>query len=150
MVSCLLGCSPPASSTAWGRLSPRTAPGSILAPRPSRRFNGPPMDPDILFSQDSGLGQALLNRPKALNALTLEMCHALEAQLRAWAEDPAIAAVVIKGAGGRAFCAGGDIRRLSEAAEAGDDYAYRFWHDEYRLNALISHYAKPYLAVIDG
>ena len=56
----------------------------------------------------------------------------------------AIAAVVVRGAGGRAFCAGGDIRRLSEAAEAGDDYAYRFWHDEYRLNALIGHYAKPY------
>jgi len=113
-------------------------------------FNGPPMDPDILFSQQNGLGQVLLNRPKALNALTLEMCHELEARLHAWAADDAIAAVVVRGAGGRAFCAGGDIRRLSEAAEAGDDYAYRFWHDEYRLNALIGHYAKPYAAIIDG
>ncbi len=113
-------------------------------------FNGPPMDPDILFSQQNGLGQVLLNRPTALNALTLEMCHALEARLRAWAEDEAIAAVMVRGAGERAFCAGGDIRRLSKAAEAGDDYAYRFWHDEYRLNALIGHYAKPYLALIDG
>jgi enoyl-CoA hydratase len=108
------------------------------------------MDSEILFSSVGGLGQVLLNRPQALNALTLEMCHALEAQLRAWAKKDAIAAVVVRGAGERAFCAGGDIRRLSEAAQAGDDYAFRFWHDEYRLNALISHYAKPYLALIDG
>jgi enoyl-CoA hydratase len=108
------------------------------------------MEPDILFSEQNGLGQILLNRPKALNALTLEMCHALEAQLRTWAKDEAIAAVVVRGAGGRAFCAGGDIRRLSEAAETGDDYACHFWHDEYRLNALVSHYAKPYAALIDG
>jgi enoyl-CoA hydratase len=108
------------------------------------------MDSEILFSREGGLGQVLLNRPKALNALTLEMCHALEARLRAWATDDGIAAVVVRGAGERAFCAGGDIRCLSEAAQAGEDYAYRFWHDEYRLNALISHYAKPYLALIDG
>ena len=108
------------------------------------------MASDILFSTQNGLGSVLLNRPKALNALTLEMCHALEAQLRAWATDDAITAVVVRGAGERAFCAGGDIRRLSEAAQAGDDYAFAFWHDEYRLNALISHYAKPYAALIDG
>ena len=105
---------------------------------------------DILFSAHHGLGKVLLNRPKALNALTLEMCHALEAQLRAWTEDETIAAVVVKGAGDKAFCAGGDIRRLSEAARTGDDYPYRFWSDEYRLNALIKHYPKPYLALIDG
>ncbi|HEY2113217.1 MAG TPA: enoyl-CoA hydratase/isomerase family protein, partial [Dongiaceae bacterium] len=108
------------------------------------------MGSDILFSSGGGLGHVLLNRSQALNALTLDMCHALDAQLRAWAKDDGIAAVVVRGAGGRAFCAGGDIRKLSEAAQAGDDYAFRFWHDEYRLNALISHYAKPYLALIDG
>ena len=105
---------------------------------------------DILFSAHHGLAKVLLNRPKALNALTLEMCHALEAQLRAWTEDETVAAVVVKGAGDKAFCAGGDIRRLSEAARAGDDHPYRFWADEYRLNALIKHCPKPYLALIDG
>lgn len=105
---------------------------------------------DILFSASHNLGKVLLNRPKALNALTLDMCHALEAQLRAWREDARIAAVLVKGAGDKAFCAGGDIRHLSENARAGDDYPYRFWADEYRLNALIKHYAKPYLALIDG
>ena len=105
---------------------------------------------DILFSAHHGLAKVLLNRPKALNALTLEMCHALEAQLRAWTEDETVAAVVVKGAGDKAFCAGGDIRRLSEAARAGDDYPYRFWADEYRLNALIKHCPKTYLALIDG
>jgi enoyl-CoA hydratase/carnithine racemase len=105
---------------------------------------------DILFSPQHGLGKVLLNRPKALNALTLDMCHALEAALRAWAVDDGIAAVVVKGAGDKAFCAGGDIRRLCDAARAGDDYPYRFWSDEYRLNALIKHYPKPYLALIDG
>jgi enoyl-CoA hydratase len=108
------------------------------------------MEQDILFSAQNGLAKVLLNRPHALNALTLEMCNALEAQLRAWASDERIAAVLIRGAGERAFCAGGDIRRLSETARADDDYPYRFWADEYRLNALINHYPKPYIALIDG
>ena len=108
------------------------------------------MDPDIVFTRTGSLGKVLLNRPKALNALTLEMCHALEAQLRAWGADDRIAAVTVRGAGDRAFCAGGDIRRLSQAAQAGDDYPYRFWADEYRLNALIKHYPKPYVALVDG
>ncbi len=107
-------------------------------------------EPEVVFSRDGALGRILLNRPQALNALTLEMCHAIEARLRAWAVDPSIAAVAVRGAGDRAFCAGGDIRRLAEAAKAGEDYPYRFWRDEYRLNALIKHYPKPYVAIIDG
>jgi enoyl-CoA hydratase len=108
------------------------------------------MDPEIVFSREGRLGKVLLNRPRALNALTLEMGHALEAQLRAWAAEASVAVVVVRGAGEKAFCAGGDIRRISEAAKAGEDYPYRFWRDEYRLNALIKHYPKPYVALIDG
>jgi enoyl-CoA hydratase len=108
------------------------------------------MEPEILFSREGRLGKVVLNRPQALNALTLEMGHALEAQLRAWATEASVAVIVIRGAGGKAFCAGGDIRRISAAAQAGEDYPYRFWRDEYRLNALIKHYPKPYIALIDG
>jgi enoyl-CoA hydratase/carnithine racemase len=108
------------------------------------------MEPEILFSRIGGIGRVLLNRPKALNALTHQMCHALETRLRAWAADETVKAVVIRGAGERAFCAGGDIRRLYDAGKTGDDYPYRFWADEYRLDALIKHYAKPYLALLDG
>jgi enoyl-CoA hydratase/carnithine racemase len=108
------------------------------------------MEQPVIFTRRGGTGEILLNRPQALNALTLDMCHALERQLRDWAADDALRAVVIQGAGGKAFSAGGDIRRLAESARAGDDYPYRFWADEYRLNALIKHYPKPYVALIDG
>jgi enoyl-CoA hydratase len=105
---------------------------------------------DIFFTREGGLAKVVLDRPAALNALTLEMCQALEASLRAWERDETVAAILIRGAGGKAFCAGGDIRRLAEAARAGDDYPGRFWSDEYRLNALIKHLTKPYVAIIDG
>ncbi len=94
-------------------------------------------------------GVITLNRPEALNALTLEMCHAIEAALLDWRDDPGVKAVIIRGAG-RAFCAGGDIRSLYDSGLAGEDYPYRFYHDEYRLNALIHHYPKPYIALLNG
>lgn len=94
-------------------------------------------------------GVITLNRPEALNALTLEMCHAIEAALLGWRDDLQVSAVIIRGAG-RAFCAGGDIRSLYDSGLAGEDYPYRFYHDEYRLNALIHHYPKPYIALLDG
>jgi enoyl-CoA hydratase len=108
------------------------------------------MEPEIVFSRAGGIGRVLLNRPKALNALTLEMSHAMESQLRAWAGDHAVRAVLVRGAGERAFSAGGDIRRIYDEGRAGGDYPYRFWADEYRLNALIKHWPKPYVAFIDG
>jgi enoyl-CoA hydratase/carnithine racemase len=108
------------------------------------------MEPEIAFSCANGIGRVLLNRPKALNALTLEMSHALEDRLRGWAIDDGVRVVLVRAAGERAFSAGGDIRRLYEAGRSGSDYPYRFWADEYRLDALIKHYPKPYVALIDG
>lgn len=108
------------------------------------------MEAEIIFSCAGGIGRVLLNRPKALNALTLEMSHALEEQLRRWATDDNVRAVVVRAAGERAFSAGGDIRKLYEVSKSGGDYPYRFWADEYRLDALIKHYPKPYVALIDG
>jgi len=70
--------------------------------------------------------------------------------LRGWAKDDGVRVVLVRAAGERAFSAGGDIRRLYEAGKSGSDYPYRFWADEYRLNALIKHYPKPYIALIDG
>ncbi len=96
-------------------------------------------------------GRITLNRPDALNALTYEMCLAIEAALDAWESDETVALVVIDAAGDRAFCAGGDIVEMYRTGRAGDfDYGRRFWADEYRLNAKIHGYPKPYVAFMQG
>ncbi|WP_448205083.1 enoyl-CoA hydratase/isomerase family protein [Azospirillum sp. sgz302134] len=111
---------------------------------------------EILFERRGSIGLVTLNRPKALNALTLGMIRLFDPQLREWAADPAIKAVVIQGAGEKAFCAGGDVVSLYEAGKAaregrGDLSAVRaFFSEEYVLNRLIKNLAKPYVALIDG
>ena len=114
-------------------------------PRKSR-----PMDPHIKSEKRGSLGLLTLDRPKALNALTHGMIKGLHAQLRAWAKDDAITAVAIRGAGDRAFCAGGDIRAVQEAVAAGRDDGAELLRDEYHMNALIGAYPKPYIALIHG
>ena len=109
-----------------------------------------PAGEDLLFEQRGPLVVVTLNRPKALNALTHEMALALETRLKRYAGDDSVQAVLVRGAGERAFCAGGDIRRLYDTGRAGERYPYEFYRDEYRLNALIHHYPKPYIAFIDG
>jgi len=96
------------------------------------------------------LGKITLNRPKALNALTTEMCASMIKIMLAWQDDPSIGAVLVEGAGDRAFCAGGDIIMLHDSAKAGDPRAEEFWRTEYALNELIYRYKKPYIAMIDG
>jgi enoyl-CoA hydratase/carnithine racemase len=105
---------------------------------------------DVLFEKRGAAGLITLNRPKALNALTRDMCVAMKAQLDAWARDDAVKAVVVQGAGERAFCAGGDIRSLYDSGKNGTSYALDFYRDEYVLNATIKHYPKPYIALIQG
>ena len=105
---------------------------------------------DILFERRGAAGLITLNRPQALNALTHAMVVAMKAQLDEWAGDPAVGAVVVRGAGERAFCAGGDIRAIAESGRAGTSYALDFWRDEYILNAAIKHYPKPYVALMHG
>ncbi len=107
-------------------------------------------DAELLTEVRGSLGLLTLNRPKALNALTLGMVHAMVAQLKVWAEDPAISTVAVRGAGDRAFCAGGDVRALWESGMNRTEYASTFWHDEYQLNTLIKEYPKPYVALIHG
>ena len=107
-------------------------------------------EPAILFEQRGAAGIVTLNRPKALNALTHGMVLAMKAKLDEWAGDPTVGVVIVRGAGERAFCAGGDIRALAESDRAGTPYALDFWRDEYILNATIKHYPKPYVALIHG
>ena len=106
---------------------------------------------DILFARRGSLALITLNRPKALNSLTLAMMQALDAQLDAWEADGSVAAVAIEGAGGRAFCAGGDIRALYDSRASGNRaYRAEFYREEYTQNRRIFRYKKPYVALVDG
>lgn len=108
-------------------------------------------EPEILFERRGAAGLVTLNRPKALNAVTLGMVRALTQQLRTWAADPAITRVVMTAAGGRAFSAGGDIRALYDLGRAGRHAdMLPFWREEYALNAMIKRYPKSYVTLIDG
>jgi enoyl-CoA hydratase len=107
-------------------------------------------DGDVIIRELGTLRRITLNRPKALNAITLGMAETMTAFMRAWAEDPTVGTVMIDGAGDRAFAAGGDIRALYEAAKSGDSLPARFWATEYHLNVLIARYPKPVVAIMDG
>jgi enoyl-CoA hydratase len=108
-------------------------------------------EPEVILEQRGRAGLITLNRPKALNALNLGMVRSIAAALDAFEMDDKVARVVIAGAGGRAFCAGGDIRLLYEQGRAGDHDAERaFWREEYILNRRIKRYPKPFVALIDG
>jgi enoyl-CoA hydratase len=107
-------------------------------------------EPHVLFEKRGAAGLITLNRPKALNALTHGICLSMTMQLRAWAVQDDVKVVVIQGSGERAFCAGGDIRSLYESGVNKTPYALGFYRDEYVLNALIKHYPKPYVALING
>ncbi len=106
---------------------------------------------DIHIRKSGGAGRITLTRPDALNAMTYDMCLAIEQALIDWREDDTIKLVTIDAEGDRAFCAGGDIQQLYDTGRAGNfDYGRKFWADEYRLNSLIANYPKPYVAIMDG
>jgi len=105
---------------------------------------------DVLTMIEGPVGRIRLNRPKALHALTHEMCTAMLDALDAWRADPAIEAVLLDHAEGRGFCAGGDIRMLAESGATDGVAARAFFHTEYRLNHRLFTYAKPTVAFMDG
>lgn len=109
-------------------------------------------DAEILFDRRGGLGVITLNRPKALNALSMGMVRELERMLPAWESDPSVQAVVIRGAGGRAFCAGGDVASLAREARDEPNGTMRrdFFREEYIVNRRIHRYAKPWISLIEG
>jgi enoyl-CoA hydratase/carnithine racemase len=106
---------------------------------------------DIFIRKTGCAGRITLTRPKALNAMSYDMCMAIDAALDQWQDDDDVSVIVIDAEGDRAFCAGGDIQELYDTGRAGDfEYGRKFWADEYRLNAKIFHYPKPYVAFMQG
>src|ERR1700720_3987874 len=105
---------------------------------------------DLIVRREGSAGIIRLNRPKALNAMTLEMSLGIDAALDRFESDPAIAVVLLEGAGERGLCAGGDIRGLYDSSKAGGDLGKVFWRQEYIMNARIAKFVKPYVAFMDG
>uniref|UniRef100_A0AAQ5Z2J2 3-hydroxyisobutyryl-CoA hydrolase n=1 Tax=Amphiprion ocellaris TaxID=80972 RepID=A0AAQ5Z2J2_AMPOC len=116
---------------------------------PCRKIPGSHVDPEVLLEKVGRAGVITMNRPKVLNALNFTMIRQIYPQLKKWEKDNETDIVIIKGAGGKAFCAGGDIRAVTEAGKAGDSLAQDFFREEYILNNTIA-YRKPYIALIDG
>jgi len=108
------------------------------------------MSDEILFEKKNGLGLITLNRPKALNALNYSMIKLMYKTLKDWESDQEILAVLVKGEGEKAFCAGGDIRSIYESITSGSDMHAHFFRDEYALNEYIYTYSKPYIALMNG
>jgi enoyl-CoA hydratase len=105
---------------------------------------------DLIARKEGSVGVIRLNRPKAINAVTLEMFHDLDKALDAFEADPAVAVILLEGAGERGLCAGGDIRALWESSKVKGDLGKILWRDEYILNARIKKFPKPYVAFMDG
>ena len=108
------------------------------------------MTEDVLISTEGGVGRLRLNRPKAIHALTREMCETMSEALLRWRDDPRIEAIVIDHAQGRGFCAGGDVVMLAKSGAKNASEARAFFFAEYRLNHLLFSYPKPTVALMDG
>lgn len=109
------------------------------------------VEPTVLARTERAIGHLTLNRPRAINALDLDMIEQLSAALDRWESDPDVELVLLDGAGDRGLCAGGDVRGLREQIVSGrtDDVAV-FFRAEYALNARIAEYPKPIVAIADG
>jgi enoyl-CoA hydratase len=107
-------------------------------------------EPDLIARREGAVGVIRLNRPNAINAVTLEMFRDVDKALDAFEADPAVALILLEGAGERGLCAGGDIRALYESSRVAGDLGKTLWREEYILNARIAKFAKPYVAFMDG
>ena len=105
---------------------------------------------DLIARREGACGVIRLNRPKAINAVTLEMFRDIDKALDAFEADPAVAVILLEGAGERGLCAGGDIRALWESSKVRGDLGKTLWREEYILNARIKKFPKPYVAFMDG
>jgi enoyl-CoA hydratase len=111
---------------------------------------GTAAEPDLIARREGAVGVIRLNRPKAINAVTLEMVRDIEKALDAFEPDPSIGLILLEGAGERGLCAGGDIRALYESSKVKGDLGKILWREEYILNARIAEFPKPYVAFMDG
>src|SRR3989440_4536657 len=107
-------------------------------------------EPDLIARREGAAGIIRLNRPKAINAVTLEMFRDIDRALDQFEADPAVGLILLEGAGERGLCAGGDIRALYESSKVKGDLGKILWRDEYILNARIKKCPKPYVAFMDG
>ncbi|MCI2420978.1 enoyl-CoA hydratase/isomerase family protein [Saccharopolyspora sp. K220] len=108
-------------------------------------------EPEILLREQGSLGRITLNRPKALNSLTLGMVREMMRAVQQWRTAEHVQAILIDGAGERGLCAGGDVRALHDAAKAGDEsLPATFWSEEYQLNSALARYPKPVIGIMDG
>lgn len=107
-------------------------------------------EPDLIARREGSAGIIRLNRPKAINAVTLEMFRDIDKALDAFEADPAVGVILLEGAGERGLCAGGDIRALYESSKVKGDLGKILWREEYILNARIAKFPKPYVAFMDG
>jgi enoyl-CoA hydratase/carnithine racemase len=105
---------------------------------------------ELLTAIKNGIATVTLNRPSALNALTLDMVVELHAKLREWADSPEVKAVIVRGTGEKAFCAGGDVRALYESFNTGGTLHNEFFIAEYELDYYIHSYPKPFISVMNG
>jgi enoyl-CoA hydratase len=108
------------------------------------------VEPDLIARREGTVGVIRLNRPKAINAVTLQMFRDIDKALDAFEADPAVGVILLEGAGERGLCAGGDIRALYENSKVHGDLGKILWREEYILNARIAKFAKPYVAFMDG
>ena len=109
-----------------------------------------PQEGDLIVRREGSCGVIRLNRPKAINAVTLEMFRDVDKALDQFEADPAVAVILLEGAGERGLCAGGDIRALWESSKVRGDLGKILWREEYILNARIAKFPKPYVAFMDG
>ena len=107
-------------------------------------------EPDLIARREGAVGVIRLNRPKAINAVTLEMFRDIEKALDLFEPDPEIGLILLEGAGERGLCAGGDIRALYESSKVKGDLGKILWREEYILNDRIARFPKPYVAFMDG
>ncbi len=113
-------------------------------------MNAPVSEPDLIARREGAVGVIRLNRPKAINAVTLEMFRDIDKALDQFEADPAVGLILLEGAGERGLCAGGDIRALYESSKVKGDLGKILWREEYILNARIAKFPKPYVAFMDG
>jgi enoyl-CoA hydratase len=107
-------------------------------------------EPDLIARREGAVGVIRLNRPKTINAVTLEMFRDIDRALYQFEADPEIGLILLEGAGERGLCAGGDIRALYESSKTHGDLGKILWREEYILNARIARFPKPYVAFMDG
>lgn len=108
-------------------------------------------EPSIILRREGAAGRLIMNRPRAMNSLTQDMIDGFAKAIAEWKDDPSVKLVILEGAGGRAFCAGGDVRAVRAAAIAGDTATVeQFFSTEYAVNLGIATFGKPWISLVDG